>query len=369
MKILFVGDYSGVHANLAAELRRRGHKVTVVSDGGLHMQTESDIFVRREPGILGSFRYLYRLFQIQPGLKGFDVVQLVNPGFFGLRPGKLSYFLKHLKNDNGSLFLTLAGNDFFFVEACVRKGMFRFSEFRIGKEKTRQVMCDPECEYGWFNSALTDYTRYLYSQLDGAVSLLPEYDMAARPVLGERLAFAGLPIDFSVLPDLDTEVEGKVRIFVGMVKGREIEKGTDRLLRIAEDMQKEMPERCEAVKVCNLPLRDYLREMAGSHIVLDQLYSYSPGMNGLQAAALGRVYATGAQPEYYEYLGEKDSRPFLCVAPDSEDGLRNQLRRLIMDPEGIAVRGQSCKDFVRRHHDVRVVADRFESHWNNVAGS
>lgn len=40
MKILFVGDYSGVHANLAAELRRRGHKVTVVSDGGLHMQTE-----------------------------------------------------------------------------------------------------------------------------------------------------------------------------------------------------------------------------------------------------------------------------------------------------------------------------------------
>ena len=217
-----------MHANLAAELRRRGHKVTVVSDGGLHMQTESDIFVRREPGILESFRYLYRLFQIQPGLKGFDVVQLVNPGFFGLRPGKLSYFLKHLKNDNGSLFLTLAGNDFFFVEACVRKDMFRFSEFRIGKEKTRQVMCDPECEYGWFNSALTDYTRYLYSQLDGAVSLLPEYDMAARPVLGERLAFAGLPIDFSVLPDLDTEVEGKVRIFVGMVKGREIEKGTDR---------------------------------------------------------------------------------------------------------------------------------------------
>ena len=156
MKILFVGDYSGVHANLAAELRRRGHKVTVVSDGGLHMQTESDIFVRREPGILESFRYLYRLFQIQPGLKGFDVVQLVNPGFFGLRPGKLSYFLKHLKNDNGSLFLTLAGNDFFFVEACVRKDMFRFSEFRIGKEKTRQVMCDPECEYGWFNSAETD---------------------------------------------------------------------------------------------------------------------------------------------------------------------------------------------------------------------
>ena len=77
-----------------------------------------------------------------------------------------------------------------------------------------------------------------------------------------------------------------------MVKGREIEKGTDRLLRIAEDMQKEMPERCEAVKVCNLPLRDYLREMAGSHIVSSAVQLFSR-MNGLQAAALGRVSATG----------------------------------------------------------------------------
>ena len=91
MKILFVGDYSGVYANLAAELRRRGHKVTVVSDGGLHMQTESDIFVRRvrHPE---SFRYLYRLFRIQPGLKGFDVVQLVNPGFFRLASRKAELF-------------------------------------------------------------------------------------------------------------------------------------------------------------------------------------------------------------------------------------------------------------------------------------
>ncbi len=106
---------------------------------------------------------------------------------------------------------------------------------------------------------------------------------------GKGLLSPGCRLTFPFFPDSDTEVEGKVRIFVGMVKGREIEKGTDRLLRIAEDMQKEMPERCEAVKVCNLPLRDYLREMAGSHIVLDRLYSYSPGMNGLQAAALGRV--------------------------------------------------------------------------------
>lgn len=363
MKILFVGDYSGVHANLAVELRRRGHQVTVVSDGGLHMKTESDIFIRREAGLIGSVKYLYRIFGVMPELKGFDVVQLVNPGFFRLRPGKLSYFLRELKRDNGSLFLTLAGNDAFFVEACTRKDMFRFSEFRIGKEKTPQVVCDPEKEYGWYNSALNDYTRHLYSELDGALSLLPEYDMAARPLLGDRLAFAGLPVDLSALPDLETRVDGKVRLFVGMVKGREMEKGTDRLFGMASALEKEMPDRCEAVKVCNLTLRDYLAEMARSHIVLDQLYSYSPGMNALQAMALGRVAATGAQPEYYEYLGENPGFPLICAAPDAEESLCADLRRLILDPDEIIARGDAGKAFVRRHHDVRLVADRFESHW------
>ena len=58
MKILFVGDYSGYHASLAAELRRRGHDVTVVSDGNKYMDTARDVSLDRKPGFIGSLKYL-----------------------------------------------------------------------------------------------------------------------------------------------------------------------------------------------------------------------------------------------------------------------------------------------------------------------
>ena len=43
MKILFLGDYSNLHACLSEELRKRGHEVTLVSDGSRYMQTACDI--------------------------------------------------------------------------------------------------------------------------------------------------------------------------------------------------------------------------------------------------------------------------------------------------------------------------------------
>ena len=49
--------------------------------------------------------------------------------------------------------------------------------------------------------------------------------------------------------------------------------------------------------------------MRQSHLLLDQLYSYSPATNALQAMAMGVVAASGAQPEYYEYIGNPAERP------------------------------------------------------------
>lgn len=365
MRILFIGDYSNLHACLAAELRKLGHEVTVVSDRCGYMDTASDIFLERKPGLSGAFGYIYNLFNLLPKFKGYDAVQLINANFLSLKPGKIKYFFDKICGENGKMFLTLAGDDYYFVNACMGGEMFRFSEFKVGNEFTEFHNTMPQRGLGWISDANRRWSEYLYEKINGAMAVLPEYDMAARHVLGKRLAFTNLPIDLSTLPYSQLEIDGTLRLFIGMRGGMEIQKGTARLYEITKDLQKELPGKVEVEKVRNLSLKDYIERMKHCHIVLDQLYSYSPATNALQAMALGKVAGSGAQPEYYSYIGNPDSHPIFSLSPLDTD-IRERLRQLALDPAPLLEMSREGRKLVERHNDVRVVADRFLKHWQNA---
>lgn len=363
MKILFLGDYSNLHACLAAELSRKGHDVTVVSDKGGYMNTYADFKIARSPGIIGGFKYLNQLFTILPQLKGYDAVQLINPNFLSLRPGKIKYFFDRIKQQNNRVFLSLAGNDYFFVKACADGRMFRYSEFKVGDEPTEFYQAVPQRMNGWIAEHNRIWNSYVYENIDGAMSVLPEYDMAARPLLGSALTFTNLPVDLSYLPFSPLSLgEGPLRIFIGIRAGMEIQKGTERMLAEVRELEKEMPGKVEVECVRNLPLDEYLKRMAHSHLVLDQLYSYSPATNALQAMALGRVAGSGAQQEYYDYITHDSSRPIFSLSP-LEAPLKERLRELVIDPSPLVEMGREGRKIVERHNDVRIVADRFLNVW------
>lgn len=364
MKILFLGDYSNLHACLARELRRRGHDVVVASDRGLYMHTHADITLRRDPGFFGGAKYLFRLFSLLPELKGFDVVQLINANFLALRPGKIKYFFDRLRGENGKMCLTLAGDDYFFVKACVGGEMFRFSEFKVGDRLTEYHHSNPAHTFGWISDTNRRWSEYLYERVDAAMSVLPEYDMAARPVLGDRLFFTNLPIDLSSLPYAPLSVDGPLRLFIGMRGGMEIQKGTQRLLAIAKDLERGYPGKVEVECVRNLSLAEYLARMKESSIVLDQLYSYSPATNALQAMALGRVAASGAEPEFYSYIGNPTERPVFRLSPLDSD-IPDRLRALILNPSSLPEISRQGRRLVERNNDVRLVADRFLAAWTH----
>jgi len=85
MKILLIGEYSNVHATLAEGLRAIGHEVTVVSDGDGWKNYPRDIDVSRASGKFGGASLLVKLYTLLPKLRGYDVVQLINPMFFELK--------------------------------------------------------------------------------------------------------------------------------------------------------------------------------------------------------------------------------------------------------------------------------------------
>lgn len=364
MKILMLGDYSNLHACLAKELRKRGHEVTLVSDRGLYMKTDADMELRRKPGPLGGIGYLYRILASLPSWTGYDVVQLINPAFFKLKPGKLRMIYDILRKNNGSVFLTLCGNDYFFVKDCAEGDLFRFSEFRIGKEKAPLVKCDPGRESGWLIPAHAAYTKHLYDTIDGAMAVLPEYDMSARRHMDPgKLVFTNLPVELENLEYSEPDTEGPVKILIGMRGNMEIQKGTARMLELCRELETEMPGEIEVKAVRNLSLDDYLNELRQSHIVIDQLYSYSPATNALQTMALGRITGSGGQPEYYDYIGEK-TRPVFCLSPlEDEATIKDRLRRLAHDRKTLKRMAEEGRHLVERHNDVRNIAPLFEAHW------
>lgn len=366
MKILFIGDYSNLHATLARELAGRGHDVTLVSDGCNHMKVGCDILLERRPGMAGSLRYLLDIAKAFPKLRGYDVVQFVNPHFFKLRPGKLRWLTTRLRRDNGGLFLSLAGDDGLFVRRCLDGETFRYSEFRIGDRPTPYSLAHPEREQGYTSQAVTEYTDFFYDTIDGGMAVLPEYYIAARDTLGDRLCHTNLPVDLQELQSGAMDISGRIRVLVGMRSGYEISKGTDRLLAIARKAESLTDGRLETVNVRDLPWSRYREVLASCHINLDQLYSYSPAMNALSTMALGRVAASGAQPEYYDIIGERELRPVISLSPLDEESILDQLIRYASVPELLLAKGEESRRLVERHNAATLVATRYEAHWHRI---
>lgn len=364
MKILFLGDYSNLHACLAGELRELGHDVTVISDGGRYMDTARDILLDRKPGKAEAILYLGKLLSVVPKIKGYDVVQLINPHFLSLRPEKLKFLLNLIKRNNKSVFLTLAGNDWHFVNACINTDIFRFSEFRVGNEQTEFDRITHHSR-NWLGAGMKEYAEFLYDNIDGAMSVLPEYDMASRPVLGDRLKFTNLPVDLQNVPYAPIDLSGKITLFIGMRSGMEIQKGTAMLLEMCRDIENKYPDLCTVECAKDLSLKEYLNRMSRSTIVLDQYYSYSPGTNGLQAMALGKIAGTGAQPEFYDYIGTSE-RPIIPLSPLlTVDKWETYLIELMADNERMKTMSIQGRKLVEANNDAKNVARKFVNHWSN----
>lgn len=365
MKVLFIGDYSNFHARLAAELRRRGHEVTVMSEGSHGMDTPRDIDITRRPGIIGSFAYLYRLFQLMPQMSGYDVVQIINTNFLELKPGRIRYFFRHLKRTNGMVSLALAGTDPVFVNACTRTDTFRYSEHRLGYRRSPYAERDKYAEYCWMHPTLQAYAHYVYDNVDCAVSALYEYDAASRPLLDERLAYIGLPVDVDAFKQYrrpDNEPVKPYHILAGVKETMTLQKGSLLLLDAARKIEAEQPGLCVVDEARNLPYTEYLKKFADADIVLDQIYSFTPAMAALQAMAAGKIAVSGGEEEYYDFIGEPSLRPIVNIDPTGDD-IQTVLRRLMSDPADMQRRRREGIALVEKHNRVQTVTDRLLEHW------
>lgn len=364
MKILLLGEYSNVHCTLAQGLRALGHHVDVASDGDSWKNYPRDIDLRRQSlGRWDTLKFLWRLRRTWPRLQGYDVVQLINPVFIPLRAERILPYYRQLRERNGKLFLGAFGVDKPWVEQGLRPETFRYSDFYL-YGKLRENAENEEMIRDWLHGPKGELNEIIAEDCDGIVAGLYEYWCCYQADYAQKTTFIPFPVNHDVVtPRRPHPDDPAMRFFIGVQRARSAYKGTDIMLRALDKLQKKWGERMQIIKAESVPFAQYSRMMDGSDVLLDQLYSYTPAMNGLLAMAKGLVLVGGGEEEQYELLGEKELRPIINVQPTQESVEQEIERRLLLHPDDLAQLQHDSRAYTLRHHHHIRVAEQYVRFW------
>jgi glycosyltransferase involved in cell wall biosynthesis len=216
----------------------------------------------------------------------------------------------------------------------------------------------------WIGTAKEQLNRYIANDCDQIIAGLYENYVCYKPYFKEKAHFVPLPIrmsasSFNHQPSSLFPLPSSITIFIGISKGRSAYKGTDIMLRAAEDVLRTHPDKMKLIKAEGIPFNEYQKLMDGSDAILDQLYSYTPSMNPLLAMSKGIICIGGGEPENYEILGENELRPIINVQPTYES-VRDELEQFVLHPERIPELKRQSIEYVCRHHDYIKVAKQYE---------
>lgn len=368
-KILLVADYSNYHATLAKGLRNLGCDVTLVSDGGTYMQCSRDIDIsRRHKGKIGGLLHAADLYRtVRKEMRGFDIVSFRDPAFLNLKPKRIKWFFDLIASSNSHLFLSYLTTDIPFLDMLeAEDSPIAYSEWFVDGKPNRLRLGDPDQWEGWHSRSMRELNKYFYSKMEGTVTALYEYHLAAQRVFpAEKIAYGGIPIDIDSIPFKEIDNPEKIRIFLARDYRRKLQKGSDLLEEAARKVVERYPDKAEFIMVENVSREEYMSIMRSCHVMLDQIYSYTPATMALEGMASGLTVVSGAEPEFYNFIGEKENFPIIN-APIHLEPLEKTIEKIVLHPGDFLKRGRQGREFVNRHNRMEVVAKRFLDFWNKA---
>lgn len=378
MKILLMGEYSNVHATLAEGLRKLGHHVTVLSNGDFWKNYPRDIDLVRKPGKLGGIMYMMKLYTNVHKLKGYDIVQLINPMFLELKAERIFPIYQYLRKHNKKIILGGFGMDYYWVSVCCKDKPLRYSDFNIGNELRTNADALKERK-DWLGTEKGRLNQMIAEDCDGIITGLYEYWACYQPGFPQKTTFIPFPIKPKLITSgngnsytnaenhqvIPLDIPKKVKLFIGINKSRSEYKGTDIMLKAAQAIAKKYPDKAELRIAESIPFAEYVKMMNGSDAILDQLYSYTPSMNPLEAMARGIICIGGGEPENYEIIHEDKLRPIINVLPNYES-VYQKLEHLVLHPELVPLLKQQSIEYISKHHDYIKVAKRYEAFYQKL---
>ncbi len=349
MRVLLIGEFSGVHTNLKAGLEKLGVEVDLANLGDGFKKFQTDLVLRVEgSGFLNKIENRC-LETINLNLmKKYDVIQIMHPK-------DLSFYDKRkvfkLFDSGKAVVQIIGGCDY------VNARFYENISDKMCHECKRYDLPQHICP--WTDNVYIKYQREFYSHIDVFVPLCWEYYYTYNTYMSEyknRLnKMIPMPIDISTNKYVDTKND-KIQVWhplnrIGVKGTKEIEKAFEILRNKCGDV-------AEFHIKGKMPIDEYKKVLSKMDIVVDQLYDCTLGMNALYSMALGKVIITGNDDErvYIDYP-ELREMPVYRLGHTTEEIVENISN--VIYSEDIIKRKKESRAYIEKYHDSVKVAREY----------
>lgn len=365
MKVLLVGDYSGVHYNLWVALKALNIDVTLISDGDGSKEIPTQLSWRNSEknskfkkyiDIHGTnFLSLNR--DIIESCRDFDIVQIVNPVICESLSSKLNLdFFSYLKINNKKVFMYSVGDDLRWVSYHLfsnkTKSMFNDKRVLISRESFHPLRYVIYPGY-------RKLCKRVYSDVNAIIPGSLDYYLSNKG-FDNVTKIVPFPLDIGALPYRRRDSYDSFTLFHGIQKGKRLRKG----YKVFEEIKKIVSDnkKIKVINVESVPYSKYVNLLADSDIVFDQSVSYDQGMNAVIAMAMGKIVFSGFEKEFYEYY---DLNHECGINANSNlDDMLNEMLNITNDHARFEKMAISARNFVLDKHDHIKVAKEFIEIWN-----
>ncbi len=381
MRILLIGDYSGLHSALKKGLIQhpKVKEVVLLGDGDKFKNLQVDLSIRPQwtSSRWGTFfrKALHKVFrwdiaEVEKGwraqqhwkqLKNFDVVQLINDRPIQTIAPWERRLIKQLLTQNKKMFLLSCGIDvhgFHYLTTHQEELSLFQPLFANPKLKRQYAYVDVYRQKGVIQTQ-----QLILAHCQGIIASDMDYVNPNK----QHPKYLGLiphPVIIPNYPLIEGPETGKLCIFLGINRGNYHQKGIAFFEAALQQIEQQYSDQIDIIIAEQLPYQAYQLAQQRATIVLDQVFSKDQGYNALEAMAQGKVVFTGANDEFLAHYKLQAEEVCMEAKPDVVY-LVEKLSYLIENRAVIAKIGQRAQQFVREVHDCNTVANQYVNLWNS----
>ncbi|GGE41928.1 glycosyltransferase [Psychroflexus planctonicus] len=359
MKILLVGEFSGLHNNLKDGLQELGHEVVLAStgDGWKNFPSDFNWSASIFKGKVGHIEHLLKQYKFSKMFKNFDIVQFISSytifdNRFGI--GKICY-KNYIKYNNKSFFVG-AGGDPNIWQYWLHENDKLMSNLI---DQTNKIDLSSRLVKMLLDPIEAKKTTDLITEANGYIPIMYEYAEPYRCLKNIRKTIP-IPINCNKIQYQENKINRKLVVFHGL--NRPGAKGTEYVKKAFDILRKKYPNDLELVISGNMKYEDYLKFIKTVNVNVDQTNTYSFGINALNSLASGKVTLGGVEKQSIEELGY-DECPALNIKPNAKD-IVSKIENLLENKNEIPELGYQSRQFVEKYHNHIQIAKQYLDVWS-----